>query len=622
MKRFAIFICSLTLFAAVPAAAQAAPPSGQGKSLLMQVFMDAARVHDLLDATSTANWKMTDAERGQFQTEAKSIDDQLQTLEKWRYQFYYHPSDAEAAGKTLAGLRNLIPQVSQIDKDARQYGGSAAAPFDQALKSLSDTQDSLAAYLAAEFPGQFSPQTASAPVTASAPPSQPAAAQAAQTPQAAKATQASQPPQTVPATQSTQPGAAAAPPLKANPSAQAPGQASTTAAPTEQVPAPAAPQESQPAPPASAPPTLSSDQVKALLRGIYLTDARVNDLLGLLQPEKWKMADAERAMFNERLEAVRNQLAGVEKWRYQFLYHIDKMDLGQNTVAALGDLVPGILGVETTVAQYNGKAAGAEFSQAAAQLAASRNTLAAYVAAVEAEAQKELAAPPQGLPGGKGLQTERINVAPAAPPVSSLAVEQPPLTPGQVKSILYQVYISEFRIRDLLSQERPSEWKGASAAERTMAVQSRAALSAQLAELEKWRARFSRHPGNMYDAFETYRSVNALFHPLRVFGREAGKYENQNMADDYGRREADMEAQLNGLVPYIGYILQHQDRNLEMFQADLAGCQNQLGYAMHSMVHSSQPMKNIVPVFQGRLRSRTKPQEKDKRDERKKSEKR
>lgn len=346
--------------------------------------------------------------------------------------------------------------------------------------------------------------------------------------------------------------------------------------------------------------------MKALLRGVYLTDARVSDLLGLLQPGKWKMADAERAMFTERLGAVRNQLAEVEKWRYQFLYHLGQTDLGAKTVAALGDLVPGILAMQTTVAQYNGKATGDQFAQAASQLATARNTIASYVAYVVAEAQKQLAAPPAGLPGGKGLQTERINVAPSAPPVSTLAVEQPPLTPGQVKSILYKVYISEFRIRDLLSQEHPSAWKGASAAERTMAAQSRAALAAQLSELEKWRARFSEHPGNMYEAFETYRAVNALFHPLRVFGREAGKYENQNMADDYSHREADMEAQLNGLVPYISFILQHQDRNLEMFQADLAGCQNQLGYAMHSLVRPSQPMKNIEPVFQGRRVDRKK----------------
>lgn len=641
MRRFMVLIGIIGLFAAMQIGAaatplpggQAAPASDPGKDLLMKVYMDAARVHDLLDATQTANWKMTDAERGQFQQEAQSIDGGLQTLEKWRYQFYYHPEDTDAAAKTLAALNDLIPQVGQIAKDAQQYGGNAAAPYEHAASNFSAARDSLASYLQTKFPDKFPPQAQTpAPSAAAAPqPSQPAAAQtpqAAQSSQAAQPSQPAQPVQTAPTsgnnnaakeTAAAPPENAAPPtqPAQATPSAQPGATTQTTATPpAESAAAPASSSTgeqasaSAPAPTAAAAATTSApaspDQVKALLRGVYLTDARVSDLLTLLQPEKWKMADAERAMFSERLGAVRNQLAEVEKWRYQFLYHIGQTDLGAKTVAALGDLVPGILAMQTSVAQYNGKATGDQFAQAASQLATARNTLASYVAYVVAEAQKQLAAPPAGLPGGKGLETERINARPSAPPVSSLAVEQPPLTPGQVKSILYKVYISEFRIRDLLSQEHPSAWKGASDAERTMAAQSRAALATQLSELEKWRARFSEHPGNMYDAFETYRAVNAIFHPLRVFGREAGKYENQNMADDYSRREADMEAQLNGLVPYIGFILQHQDRNLEMFQADLAGCQNQLGYAMHGMVHSSQPMKNIVPVFQGRRVDRKK----------------
>ncbi|HEV2417909.1 MAG TPA: hypothetical protein VGX94_08900 [Terriglobia bacterium] len=625
--------------AAVPQSGPQAPPqvtsqnNDQGKSLLMKIYMAAARIHDLLDVAQGANWKMTDAERSQFQQEVKSVEDQFQTLEKSRYQFYYHPDDAEAAGKTLESLRAVIPQIGQIAKDARQYGGNAAAPLEQSLSELSGLRDNLASYLTTQFPGKFPPQTETSapPLPAAAPEQgQPGAVTSGQ----AQSAQAAQPPQ--PAEQNEQ-AKNAGQPQKSQPAQSATAVAPqaqpavTSQAPAANPPAPAA--ASTPSTPPQTPATSASpveaaapqpEQVKALLRNVYLTDARVGDLLGLLQPDKWKMPDSERALFNERLQSVKNQLTTVEKWRYQFLYNIDKTDLGQNTVSALGDLVPGILGVETTVTQYEGQAAGSQFAQAARQLAASRNTLASYVAYVEAKAQKELAAPPSQVPPGqKGLETERVNVAPMAPPVSTLAVEPPPLTPGQVKSILYKVYISEFRIRDLLSQEHPDQWKGASPAERTMAAQARAALASNLDELEKWRALFSDHPGSMYDAFQTYRSVNALFHPLRVFGREAGKYENENMADDYARRETDMEAQLNGLIPYISFILQHQDRNLEMFQTDLAGCQTQLGYAMHSQVRASQPMKNIVPVFQGRRRSRkSKTDKKGDAEKKAKSEKR
>lgn len=602
---YAVFLSIILVGTGLAAAPQAASPSAT-QSLLMKIYLDSARVKDLLQSTNTSSWKMTDAQRGAFTRREQAIGGALDALEKVRYAFYYHPQDVSAARQTMDALNGALPQIAQLAKDASTYGGAAGEPFDQALKAFTSDRDNLASYLAGAFPGQFNQgqgasgegqgatvvgqgtkvggeTTQSAPAP-SAPPQAPPPSSSSETSQAPNSS--SQPAQP---SQSAQPSQPAAQPAAPAASEQPPQSAPQQAAPAEAAALPAPP-----------PP----DQIKALLRGVYLTDARVSDLLSLMQPEKWQMPATERALLAERLGAVRSNLATVEKWRYQYLYNLNKQELGQNTVAALGDLVPGILGVETTVAQYSGADAAAQFKQAATQLAAARNTLASDLAAIQANAQaaaqKQLAAASAGLPGGKGLETERITAPSAAPPVSTLTIEPPPLTPAQVKAILYQVYISEFRIRDLLSQERPESWKGASAAEQTMASQARAALTGQLADLEKWRARFSEHPGSMYDAFETYRAVNALFHPLRVFARVAAKYENAAQADDYARRETDMEAQLNGLIPYIAFILQHQDSNLEMFQADLAGCQNQLGYAMHGQVRSSTPMKNIVPVFQGR----------------------
>jgi hypothetical protein len=376
--------------------------------------------------------------------------------------------------------------------------------------------------------------------------------------------------------------------------------------PSTQQPATVGGESGKTSPAPAAVPELQPDQVKALLNNLYLADARVSDLLSLLKPDQWKMSDAERGLFGDRLRTVQGQLQTLEKWRYQFSYNLNQMNIGEKTVAVLGDLIPGILGIETMVSQYESPASGTQLAQAAGQLAASRNALGSYIAFLQAQVQKQMAAASTELPGGKGLETERINAPQAAPPLSSLAVATPPLTPGQVKSILYKVYISEFRIRDLLGQEHPEQWKAASLPERTMAGQARTELLSRLDELEKQRALFSEHPGNMLYAFQTYRAVDALFHPLRVFGREAGKYENGNLAAAYGRREDDMEGQMNGLIPYISFILQHADRSLETFQADLASCQNQLGYAMHGLIHSPQPMKNIVPVFQGRRVSRAK----------------
>ncbi|MGH9397621.1 MAG: hypothetical protein ACRD18_12310 [Terriglobia bacterium] len=565
------FVASQT---GAPPESEVRTQEAQAKTLLLKLYMTSARIHDLLGLAGASNWTMTDAERSLLQQQVASVQGQLQTLEKWRYQFLYHPDDAAAGAKTLDTLSSLIPQIAPIAKAADSYGGAAAATqFKQPLDELSGLKDNLRSYLEARFPSQFpapQPAAAAAPVAKKRP-------TAASSPSATAA----------PATQS----------VSSLPSS------STNAAPT-----------SQTAPPASAAAgtvEIQPDQVKAVLRGVFLTDARVSDLLSLMQPEKWKMQDAERALFNERLETVAAQLKTVEKWRYQFLYNMGKTDLGDNVVSALGDLIPSIRDIASGVAQYQTPAAGAGFNQAAGQLAGFKDSIASYVALLQAQYQKALTAHPAGGPGGKGLETERINAPPPpAPPVRTLVVAPPPLTVAEVKAILHNVYVSEFRVRDLLGQEHPERWK-APPAERELAAQARTGLLAQLNELEKWREQFNRDPANMYNAFQTYRAVDSVFHPLRVFSRETAKYESANMASDYQRRADDMEAQMNGLIPYIGFILQHADQGLETFQSDLASCQNELSYAMHGTVHTPASMKNIVPVFRGRRTGRKASKEKE-----------
>lgn len=536
--------------------APAAAENTKAKTLLLKLYMTSARVHDLLNLAGTANSNMNSAEKSQFQQQTGAVQAQLQTLEKWRYQFLYHPGDASAGGKTLEALSALIPQVKQITKALSSYGGAgASAQFEQSLDELSELKASLRTYLETRFPDQF--------------PSPPPAAA------------------TVPAAQKTPASVTGAP------AARVASQLSSNSSKTTTSPSAAPVPQAQPV-------VVQPDKAKAALRGVFLTDARVSDLLSLLQPQSWKMQGPERALFNERLESLATQLKTVETWRYQFLYNMEKTDLGGNVVSALGRLIPSIQTVASGVAQYESPAAAVGFNQAAGQLSSFKDSIAAYVASLQAQYQKALTSQPAGAPGGKGLETERINAPqPPAPPVRTLIVVRPPLTPAQVKAILHSVYVSEYRVRDLLGQEHPELWK-ASPAERELAAQARAVLLTRLNEMEKWRDQFNQDPGNTYNAFRTYLAINRLFHPLRVFGREAGKYENENMAGDYQRRADDMEAQMNGLIPYIGFILQHADQNLETFQSDLASCQNQLSYAMHGTVHTPASMKNIVPVFKGR----------------------
>ncbi|MGH9406282.1 MAG: hypothetical protein ACRD3D_10660 [Terriglobia bacterium] len=555
---------------AIPLQAAGQP---EPQSLLLKIYMASARMRDLLGLVEANHWSMTAAQKSAFEAQTASADNALQTFEKWRYQFQYHPENTDDAASALDAFGVALSSLTKVAQTVNRLGSASQAhQFSDALGELSGLRDNLKSYLQLQFPAQSPPP---APTAASAPVQAPASPPAKPTPVTAPAA-----------------APAAAPPA---PTAPTPVQAPAT---STQVPAASTLPARPPSSPAAA--ALTPDQMRTLLRGVFLTDARVGDLLSLLQPSRWKMPQAERALFAERLQSVTNQLKTVEQWRYQFLYGLQKPELGEHTASALAGLVGQITSIEPTVTQYEGAPEAAQFTHAERQLAAARDSVASYVATLEAENAKALEAPATALPGGKTLTTERVTAPSTAPPVSSLVVVAPPLTPAQVKAILASIYVSEFRIRDLLGQERPAAWKGASAADRALASQARAALISRLDELEKWRALFSEDPGNMYDAFQMFRAVDALFHPLRVFAREAAQYESHTMAADYSVRENDMEAQLNGLMPYIGFILQHADRNLVTFQTDLATCQNQLSYAMHSFVRPAQPMKNIVPVFQGR----------------------
>ncbi len=91
-----------------------------------------------------------------------------------------------------------------------------------------------------------------------------------------------------------------------------------------------------------------------------------------------------------------------------------------------------------------------------------------------------------------------------------------------------------------------------------------------------------------------------LFHPLWLFSNQVSQYESANLGSDYRRRANDLEANLNDLLPYVSFILKNEAETTQMFQADLANCQNELGYAMHGAVRSATPIRNIVPAFQGR----------------------
>lgn len=525
----------------------------QLQSVLLRVYYVRARIHDLLGLLQASESDRSGAERIAFQQKTATVDRELQTLETWRYRFYYRPQDADLGEKTLKALDDLIPDIREIRKAAAQdRDKGTTSQFEQAAAELSNLRNEITGYLEATSPGRFAP--------------------------AAAATSA--------------PG-----PLKSK--------SASTLASANPVSAPNVPASTRPAPTAATAPSvlvsaqavhLEPQQVQKVLLDVYFASARIKDLLSLVQPQEWKMAGGERAAFQQQLQSVETSFANLEKWRYQFASHLQDTDSAANTVEAISKLLPQIQQIEAMLGQFEGRQAALQFKEPEKELESLNNTVASYLASLRATYPRQLAVAP---PGSTRLQTERISAAAPPPPVQYLPAVTPPLTSAQVKAILYGIYSSVYRIRDLVTQEKPDTWNAPQPG-RTAANENRASLLSEASVLEKWRSLFSEDPDNMYYAFQLYRSVQDLVQPLQAFSQNVDQYENASLASDYIRAARDVQARLSDLVPYMNFFLQRESQSIDLYQSDLAACQNRLTYAMHGFVRTAIPMANIVPDFKGK----------------------
>lgn len=566
---FALIVAFLFPLAMPAQNTQAAPQSARLQSEMSKVYLEEARVKDLLSLLETANWKVTDAQKASFREQIGAISNQAQTLEKWRYLFLYHPQQGSYGRNIVETLEGLIPEMQKLGDAAAKYQNAAAgAQFNETADDLAKLKEQVSGYLAAVFPGEIAPAGAAHPAA----PAMPVTGEAA-SPRASSSGNVTSAP-------ATAHEALPVPPA-------GPGQPASSAPPAE------AAAVSIPAVPAK---HLDPSQVKALLMKVYFATARLKDLLSLTQPGTWKMTDTERADFDKELQSVQTGLTTLEKWRNQFYYQLSNTGMGDKTVEAITGVLPRIKQVVAAAGQFQGPSAAAQFAPAQKELVDLEAPIASYVAYLHAQYRQELAAVPAGA--GK-LETERISATAAPPPARYVPILTPPLTDAQVKAILYQIYVSVFRIRDLLSQEQPESWK-APKTERDAEALARATLLSRAGELEKWRGLFSEYPDSMYYAFQTYRSVEDLFQPLDAFSRGVSRYRDPRVASNYTSEASDLRARLDGLLPYISFILRHESNSIALYESDLAACQSKLSYAMHGLGSAPVAMRNIVPDFQGR----------------------
>jgi hypothetical protein len=562
---------------ASPAGASNASPQ-QARAVLDQLFLAESRIKDLLSTLKTSSWKMTDAERQQIDQSISSAQQKIQDLEKWRYEYYYHLKDVAAQRKTEAAVQGLEPLVTSIGAAAGRYQGAITiGQFQRASRQLASVGDQLQRQVGGP---EAREQEAAPPAgTASNAETKPQASP----PAPVAAPVAAKPTEVTPAAASTAP---AAPPEVSKPVEANPPEAAPTASP---------------APPSTVPasPSMTPEQAKAVLDKLYLSESRIKDLLGTLQTTSWKATDTERQEVDHSISSAQQKLQDLERWRYQFYYHLDNLADGQKTEEGAESLQPVVAAIASAAAQNQGATTGTQLQQASEELASIGDRLKPYVSQMQAR-MKELLTPTTSVPsGGAALETEVIKPQPQIRPLSSIVTQAPPLSAEQVKQLLYKVYVPAFRIKDLLSQEQPAKWK-ASQAEINAFNASRQELLQSLATLEHWRELLSERPADLNTGFQAYVAIDRVLEPLEGVTLRVARYETARMAANYEKPASDLRTDQNDLLPYLTFLFRNHDQISEVYQTDLANCQNTLGYAMHGLRPHATYMKNVLPQFQGR----------------------
>ena len=360
----------------------------------------------------------------------------------------------------------------------------------------------------------------------------------------------------------------------------------------------------------SGPAVMTPTKARAVLDKLFLAESRTKDLLGTLETASWKVTDTERQEIYQSVSSVQQKIQDLEKWRYQFYYHLDDLGDGKKTQSALESLQPVVASIGAAAGTHQGTATGGQFQQVSQELANVADQLKPYISGMEARLKASLSpTTSKASAGGPGLETEVIRAQPNIKPLSSMVTQPPPLSAAQVKQLLYRVYVPAYRIEDLLSQEQPEKWK-APAPEQGAFNASRQELQKDLANLERWRAQFSEHPADLNSGFQTFVAMDRLVEPLENVTLRVEQYENPRAAANYQQSGADLRAREDDLLPYLTFLFSHRDQTVQMYQTDLSNCQNQLGFAMHGLQTRATPMKNVLPQFQGRNVKKRKAEEK------------
>jgi hypothetical protein len=176
------------------------------------------------------------------------------------------------------------------------------------------------------------------------------------------------------------------------------------------------------------------------------------------------------------------------------------------------------------------------------------------------------------------------------------------LDPAQVKVLTHKIWLAEYRLNDLLAQVHPEKWKISPTAKQSF-DQSLESLRKSVAAEEDWRSQFDTRPESVYLGFQTYMAISAVLPRVDGVARTVSKYENASFGGQYSQAANQLFDLQQSIEPHLAYLLKNQDNVMLIAQTNLASCQNELNFAEHDKEGHAVPMKNIVPVFQGRKRT-------------------
>jgi hypothetical protein len=206
-------------------------------------------------------------------------------------------------------------------------------------------------------------------------------------------------------------------------------------------------------------------------------------------------------------------------------------------------------------------------------------------------------------PAAQEIETEKVTVpVETPPPITARTATTGFLEPAQVKALLHRIWLTQYRLDDLLAQVHAEHWKMPDPARASFA-QSLDTLHKALASQADWRAQFENRPDSLYLGFQTYLAISAVLPRLEGVAHGVSQYENASFGAQYSQAANQLFDLQQSLQPHLAFLMKNQDGLLLAAQTNLASCQNQLGYALHDKEGRATPMKNVAPVFKSGRRT-------------------